>query len=185
MTSRVLILLLLLSGCSFSGKRASVTLHDLGPAVVAHQAEASYSSVITVSAPEWLNRNRLYYRQLFSSPTALKTYSKDRWIASPGELLERRFGLIRPVQGLRLKIELVDFEQQFEAPGRARSLFSFKVEVFRRGGRKPLGKRFFSFQQQNETADAAGAIKAFAELSDQAAGELEDWLEILNRPNHK
>ena len=181
MKSWLLILLMLgMSGCSFNGKRAAVALHDLGPTVVDHEVGASYSTAITVSAPEWLTGTHLHYRQLFSSPTVLKAYSRDRWIAPPEELLERRFGLIKRKQGLVLNIELVEFEQQFEAPDLARSLFSFNAEVFRRGSREPLKQHFFSFQQENETANAAGAIKSFAELSDRAAGELETWLDILN-----
>lgn len=182
----IILLLLLTAGCSLNGKHITVALHDLGPVTLQREAEVSYSPVIKVSAPDWLTDTHIYYRQLFLVPTVLKTYSRDRWIAPPGELLERRFSLIEGGhQELILRIQLVDFEQQFDAPDRARTLFGFNVKVFRVSGDKPLGQRFFSYQQENETANAAGAINSFAVLSNRATDELAIWLDALIEPKPK
>ncbi|MGR9115328.1 MAG: hypothetical protein ACU85E_06145 [Gammaproteobacteria bacterium] len=118
-------------------------------------------------------------------PTVLKAYTRDRWIAPPSELLERRFSLIKTTHSLILKIQLVDFEQQFDAPEQARSLFSFDVQVFRSGVRKLLGQRYFKYQQKNETANAIGAINSFVELTNRAAADLESWLDALSKAGYK
>ena len=181
----IILLLLLTAGCSLSGKNIVVALHDLGPVTLPREAGVTYSPLIRVSAPDWLTDTHIYYRQLFLVPTVLKTYTRDRWIAPPGELLERRFSLIKGGQGLVLRIQLVDFEQQFDAPDRARTLFGFNVKVFRGRGDKPLGQRFFSYQQENETANAAGTINSFAELSNRAADDLAIWLDTLTDPRSR
>ncbi|PKM11313.1 MAG: hypothetical protein CVV13_09610 [Gammaproteobacteria bacterium HGW-Gammaproteobacteria-3] len=173
-------LLLFMAGCSVNSKHRNVALHDLGPVTFAYTQETAPTSTIKVSSPTWLSDTRIYYRSLFLTPTVLKSYTLDRWIAEPGELLQRRFSLIKAVQGRVLQIQLIDFEQQFDAPERARSSFRFSAEVFRSGSRKPLGQRIFSYSQENSTPDAAGAIKSFSELSNRAANDLALWLDTLN-----
>lgn len=175
----ILFLALGMSGCTLGRKPVFVTMHDLGPTHITSTVDTSYSTAIIVSTPGWLNRTQIHYRRLYASPTALKSYSRDRWIAPPDKLLSRRFGIIKSAQKFRLTIKLVDFEQRFKAPDSAYTVFSFNVEAFQKESRKLLGQRFFSFQQDDETADAAGTIKSFVELSDRAADELESWLNHL------
>ncbi|MGR9051302.1 MAG: ABC-type transport auxiliary lipoprotein family protein [Gammaproteobacteria bacterium] len=176
-----LLVLTATAGCSFDGSRAKVSLHDLGPVTsAASEVEGNSAPKIKVSTPRWLADAKLYYRRLFKEPTILKSYSLDRWIAPPDELLERRFSLIEgKMQDMSVKIRLIEFEQQFEAPTRARCSFSFYAEASLSGGDKILGQRFFSYRLDNPTPDAAGAVASFADLSNRAADDLTQWLNEL------
>lgn len=179
----VILLLLLASACGTTRTRSAVALHDLGPIDFAHDRSGEKAVFIDISAPDWLTGTQLYYRQLFLAPTILKTYTRDRWIASPVELLERRFGLIKNKHELVLRIQLVEFEQQFYTPEQARTVLSFNVRAYHRHKRKMLGQRFFTYQQINKTANALGGINSFVELSNLAADDLAGWLDTLIQSN--
>ncbi|MFZ2407812.1 MAG: hypothetical protein WAW41_21995, partial [Methylobacter sp.] len=70
------------AGCSVTAQQPA--LHDFGlpaPAEI-HQDKAS----VSVNAPTWLWDNRIRYRLLFASPSQVRFYGLDRWIAPPPEL---------------------------------------------------------------------------------------------------
>jgi len=49
------------------------------------------------------------------------------------------------------------------------------------GGERLLGQRVFVVQRPAPSADAAGGVRALAEAADQAAGELAQWLQGMER----
>jgi cholesterol transport system auxiliary component len=161
------------AGCSVTAKQPAV--HDFGlPASTATQGRAS----VTVNAPTWLWDNRIRYRLLFASPSQVRFYGLDRWIASPPELLEQLLTLSVQAQGYALIIRLQDFEQQFDAPDRARVVLHFSVEAYL--DNKKIGKQEFYLQQPTKTSDAAGAISGFTALAQQAGGKIQGWLAGLS-----
>ncbi|MBS3953833.1 MAG: hypothetical protein KGZ88_12865 [Methylomicrobium sp.] len=166
----------LMTGCNAFNKPLSTAQHDLGPLteITPHDELNSDSSLI-ISAPEWLNDNRLRYRQVYKAPTLVKAYSLDRWVAPPTQLLRRYFASLPLPPDTQLRLNVIDFEQQFDSAHSAKSLFSFSVELFGKD-KKSISTRFFRLEEINESADAQGAIKSFVTLTRQAKTELIKWL---------
>jgi cholesterol transport system auxiliary component len=157
-------------GCSVPVKLPA--LHDFGLPVVA--APQQGRALITVNAPTWLWDNRIRYRLLFASPSQVRFYGLDRWIASPPELFEQLLSSSGKAQNYVLIVRLQDFEQQFDAPDRARVLLRFSVEAY--SNNTKIGIQEFHLQQPTKTPDAAGAIRGFADLAGQAGEKIESWL---------
>ena len=176
----LMVLFLLTNGCALKGDYVPVAVHDLGPVKLSQPAASGYPVVVRVSAPDWLTDTRLYYRQLFLQPTVLKAYSRDRWIAAPAELLTQRLRLLESTRALYIRVRLIDFEQRFHTENKAESLFSFAIKAFLRKDNRLLGQRLFVYRQENETADATGAIRSFSELSENAADDVGIWLDTLH-----
>ena len=160
------------AGCSVTGKQPA--LHDFGlPApIAAAQGKAS----VTINAPTWLLDNRIRYRLLFAAPTQVRFYGLDRWIASPPELLEQLLVFNGKAQDYILIIRLQDFEQQFDAPDRARVVLRFSVEAYSSDNKQKIDTQEFYLQQPSKTPDAAGAISGFTDLAHQSVKKIQDWL---------
>jgi cholesterol transport system auxiliary component len=164
------------AGCSVTDKQPA--LHDFGLPVSAaiQQGRAS----ITINAPTWLWDNRIRYRLLFSSSSQVRFYGLDRWIASPPELFEQLLSSSDKAQNYALIIRLQDFEQQFDAPDRARVVLRFSVEAHSTGNGQAVATQEFHLEQVTKTPDAAGAISGFTDLTQLAAGKIQDWLRGLS-----
>ncbi|HEY8034182.1 MAG TPA: hypothetical protein VIF37_01165 [Methylobacter sp.] len=164
----VIWLVLLSSGCSVTEKKPAI--HDFG--TVNHQDKAS----VSVNAPTWLWDNRIRYRLLFSEPSQVRFYGLDRWIASPPELLEQLLTTSGMAQDYVLLIRLHDFEQQFDAPDRARVVLRFFVEAYSVNNKQKIATQEFYLQQPTKTPDADGAINGFTDLAKQATENIQAWL---------
>lgn len=177
----VLAIIMASAGCSVAPKQPQPALHDFGAPYFGHVSGTSARSAVTVTAPKWLRDNRIRYRLLYAAPTRVRFYALDRWIAPPPELFEQHLiAGIKPLEYL-LRIRLMDFEQQFEAPDRARVVMRFYLEAYAPGSKRLLGAHEFHLQQATQTPDAAGAVTAFAELVRQAESGIQDWLAGLPR----
>ena len=154
--------------CSVPIKQPAV--HDFGLPVMTLLGKAS----VNINAPTWLWDNRIRYRLLFASPSQVRFYGLDRWIASPPELLEQFFS--GKALDYSLIIRLQDFEQQFDAPDRARVVMRFSVEAYAADNKQKLGTQEFYLQQPTKTPDAAGAISGFIGLTQQAGEKIRQWL---------
>lgn len=160
-------------GCSTTSQQPA--LHDFGwSASVAPQQEQG-RALITVNAPTWLWDNRIRYRLLFASPSQVRFYGLDRWIASPPELFEQLLNSGGNTRNYALVVRLQSFEQQFDAPDRSRVILDFSVEAY--SDDRKVGTREFHLQQPTKTPDAAGAISGFTDLSLQAVEKIQRWLE--------
>ncbi|MGR9012614.1 MAG: ABC-type transport auxiliary lipoprotein family protein [Gammaproteobacteria bacterium] len=163
------------AGCSVTVKQPA--LHDFGLLVsdALHQDRA----LVTVNAPTWLWDNRIRYRLLFASPSQVRYYGLDRWIASPPELLEQQLRTIGKARNYALIIRLQDFEQQFETQDRARVVMRFSVEAY--SDNQKIGAQEFYLQKPTKTPDAAGAISGFTDLTQQAVERIQAWLAGLKQ----
>ncbi|MGZ5051528.1 MAG: ABC-type transport auxiliary lipoprotein family protein [Methylobacter sp.] len=166
-------LLLVSTGCGTTGK--SPALHDFGLPTSTATEKAS----VSINAPTWLWDNRIRYRLLYSEPTEVKFYGLDRWIASPPELFEQ---LLNGHSKYALVIRLQDFEQQFEAPDRARVVLRFSADAYSNDNQHKLGEREFYLQLYTKTADASGAINGFNDLAHQSVRDVQIWLDGLADP---
>ncbi len=172
-------LLVICTGCSVPAKQP--TLHDFGRTLAGstHQAKAT----INVNAPTWLWDNRIRYRQLFTSPSEIRFYGLDRWIAALPELLEQYFAISSSNLDYALLIRLQDFEQQFDSPDLARVVLRFSVDAYAVDDKQKLMTETFYLEQPTKTPDAAGAINGFTDLTRQAEQKIQAWLTRLS--NHR
>ena len=172
----------LIQGCAETAQAPA--LHDFGvsdaPPVLSRQEPAS--AEIKVVAPKWLIDNRIRYRLLYDGPTRVRFYNLDQWIAPPSELLKLYFDSTRLNSNYYLVIHLLNFEQQFEAPGSASVLLRFSADVFSSGGKNKLDAQEFVLRSGKVSPDAQGAVKGFTELAEQANQQIYAWLQNLAKP---
>jgi cholesterol transport system auxiliary component len=184
--ARVLPILLLLSwvvlgsGCTVGlapERPLQPVAHDFGPVIDPPRERASgYGSQMVVEAPEWLQNNRIHYRLLYSDPTRVRFYARDRWLAPPPMLLAQRLTADNGAGGCRLRIQLKAFEQLFDRPQSARVVMGFLARVQTPGAGRPVYEKAFQFSHSTTSADAAGAVSGFAILVDDAGHRLRTWL---------
>lgn len=178
------LLFVAVSACSIRPKASA--LHDLGYAhgdngVTETITQADSTPPITVESPKWLEDSRIHYRLLFSAPTQVRSYAMDRWIASPPELFEQLLKNSRCEWQTPLIIELTVFEQQFDTTTSARVVMHFTVTTTPNANNGHSRKQEFKLQRACATADANGAVNAFAELTRQAIEQIQSWL-MLQHP---
>ena len=164
--------LFFMTACTISPKQPA--LHDFGLPVSISTDKTL--STITVDAPTWLWDDRIRYRQLFASPTRIGFYALDLWIAPPPELFEQLLIAYGKTRNYSLVIRLHDFEQQFDAPDRARVVLRFSVDAYAADNNKKVGTQEFYLERPAATPDAAGAVSGFAGLTRQAADGIQSWL---------
>jgi cholesterol transport system auxiliary component len=172
-------IIMISAGCGIAPKQPQPALHDFGVPYSRHESGQSAKPAVKITAPKWLWDNRIRYRLLYAAPTQVRFYALDRWIAAPPELLEQQ--LIGSTTSLDylLNIRLLDFEQQFESSDRARAIMRFYLEAYSPDDKRLLGAQEFRLEQATQTADAPGAVTAFAELVQQAEDKIQAWLAKL------
>jgi len=153
-------------------------LHDLGLADSNTQLTAS---TISVTAPEWLRDNRIHYRLLYQNPTQVRYYNLDKWLAPPPALLQQRLTAAGINTPYPIAIELLEFEQQFTSPSTARAVMRFNAHAYDNNQIQVLANKQFALQLNTTSANADGAVTAFAELSKQAVQQINNWLDKLNK----
>jgi ABC-type uncharacterized transport system auxiliary subunit len=169
------VVLILVSACVSTPE--PIAQHDLG--VSKSSSIAIMPKSITVKAPQWLSDTAIHYRLLYSSPTRVRAYTLDSWLEPPPKLFQQKLQSSDKNFKYPLKIQLLDFEQQFISPDRAKVLVVFSVEALSLDETRVLGSQKFMLQQATVTADAKGAITAFAQLTEQAADRIYKWINTL------
>jgi cholesterol transport system auxiliary component len=169
--------LLMAQGCADTARAPA--LHDFGAADLTSPPpgpQKGETAEIRVTAPKWLSDNRIRYRFLYDQPTRVRFYNLDQWIAPPSELLRLHFASGHFDPHYSLAIHLLNFEQQFDAPGRASVLLRFSVDAFEAGTKNRLGSREFLLRSGNVDPDAQGAVRGFADVAERAKRQVQDWL---------
>ena len=168
------------TGCSVSAKKPA--LHDFGSpvSISTYKSKRGNKPVINVDAPTWLWEDRIRYRLLYASPTHVGFYTLDRWVGPPPELFEQLLVSSGKFQNYALIIWLHEFEQQFDAPDRARVILRFSVEAYSSGPDKKVNSQEFYLERPAATPDASGAVRGFAHLTRQAADRIQAWLTGLS-----
>jgi cholesterol transport system auxiliary component len=168
------------TGCSLTPKQP--VLHDFGlpDSISTYKNKRDNKPAITVDAPTWLWDNRIRYRLLYASPNRVGFYALDLWIAPPPELFEQLLLSTGKIQNYSLIIWLHDFEQQFDAPDRARVMLRFSVEAYSGDLNKKVNSQEFYLERSTLTPDAAGAVNGFENLTRQAADRVQVWLAGLS-----
>jgi cholesterol transport system auxiliary component len=167
-------------GCSAANQQP--VLHDF--AWSAPLTTQSGIASVSINAPTWLWDNRIRYRLLYTSPSQIRFYGLDRWIAAPPELLEQVLTSSGKNPDYTLLIRLQDFEQLFDSSDRARVVLHFFVEAYLLSGKHKIGVQEFYLQKITKTPDAAGAISGFSDLAQQADINIHEWLTGLSARQH-
>lgn len=169
----VSILAMLLVGCSINPKPPAE--HDFGSSKPLLSQRLVDAQSISVDAPKWIWDKGIRYRLLYKNPTQISSYALDTWVAPPPELFGHLLRASAKNTGYSLAINLLEFEQQFLAPNQAKVVLRFNVDAVTDDQRKHVSQEFY-LEQATMSADAAGAVNGFANLTRQAMDRIFEWL---------
>lgn len=164
----IIFILLLCSACSLPTK-PNTNKHDFGVF-----NNATTKTDINITMPDWLYNSCIHYRLLYSSPTELRCYNLDEWIAPPSELLKQYLSY-KLNNNQRLVIELNEFEQQFDSKDTAKVIVSVMVSVYDKKTEQLLNSKRFKFSQTTEP-NAKGAVLGFSKIIQIMNTEIQAWL---------
>ncbi len=173
----------LLSACALGGNRAVVpTVFDLGPVKVGASSQTASPlpelQLTELSAPPWLATSGIAYRLAYLNEFQAQYYRDSRWLAPPAALLiERLRQMVATAprsagpKPLALRLELVEFEQRFSSPTQSEVRISLRARL----GEGPTLLQTFAVVRPSPGADAAGAVHAFSEASDEILAQVLAW----------
>jgi cholesterol transport system auxiliary component len=166
-----------------------ITNYDFGPPPEGRQGAALRQALLVhdVGAPAWLDSPFIYYRLAYQDATRPQAYADSRWVTSPAELFSNRLrgrlvasdggGIIQPGDDARtkyaLRVDLEEFIQTFDAPGKSRALVRLRASVM--GNRSLIAQRSFTVERPAKTPDAEGGVRALIGASDEAVDQLIVW----------
>lgn len=169
-------------------RQTDIARHDLG------NPEGRWPDVgiaiarIDVRAAAWLDSPAQLYRLSYADALRRHAYAENRWVAPPGELLERwlqRRILAGQPQGAgagcRLVLWLDELEQRFDAPQSSQVVLEARASLLPPRGEGFVAQHGFRVSQAAPTPDARGGVKATRVAADALAGELARWLKELAR----
>lgn len=185
-----LALALACAGCSFTPAPVPpVALFDFGPVPPGNPTQTLRHPLVIydVSAPAWLDSPSITYRLAYQDAARPQAYADSRWVSSPAELIATRLrgrlaasgkgGVVHPADGTRasyaLRVELNDFTQVFDAPGKSRAVVRLRASVL--GSRALIAQKSFSVEGPVGTPDAEGGVRALIAASDEALDQLVAW----------
>lgn len=190
----LLVLMLLLAGCTATRPEAAIKVYDFGPAPLQTPAVASQPVLATLVLYEpqvspALDGNALLYRLAYADAQQLKPYALARWSTPPAQLIGQRLrqqlgaqrAVVAPGEAaaqLNLRLVLEEFSHVFASPTDSHGLLRLRATLTQRSGSGEalLAQRSFVVQQPASTPDAQGAVRALTAASDQMAVQIEAWL---------
>jgi len=178
------------AGCSIAPAPVpAIANYDFGPAPAGHPAQGPRKALLVhdVGAPAWLDSRFIHYRLAYQDAARPQVYAESRWVMSPAALLTNRLrgqlaasgtgGIVQSGDGARtgyaLRVELDEFTQVFDAPGKSRAVVRLRASVL--GNRNLVAQRSFSVERPARTPDAEGGVRALIGASDEAIDQLIGW----------
>jgi cholesterol transport system auxiliary component len=178
---RIALLSLLLAACAGTPKQQSnLAYYDVPASVPELPAPLRSLDVVPAS---WMASNAMYYRLAYAGGSRREHYAESRWTAQPSELLT--VSLKRSLMGsaetlssttllCRLRLDLDDLVQVFDAPGSSRLVLEGRATLH--GAQQAvLARRAFSLSQP-AGADAVAGVAASGPLVNTLARELQTWV---------
>lgn len=175
----------LLGACS-SAPAGPTALYDFGlaPTTAAGARLPNALRVAEVAGPGWMDGNAIYYRLAYAQGQRTDAYANSRWLESPVNLFDARLRNAAAARGQvvgyptpdvpTLRVELVDFSQVFDRPDASRGVVRLRATVSL--ARSVIGQRVVQAEAAAPTADAVGGVAALTQASDQAIGQVLDWV---------
>jgi cholesterol transport system auxiliary component len=182
-------LVVLLTGCVGNPPRAvDVLRHDLGDPPEREAQREVVISRVEVRAARWLDTPALQYRLVYRDPLTRRSYADNRWIAAPGELLERWLerhllsGQSDSVgSGCRLVLQLDELEQRFTTPQSSELVLAVHASLYPTRGETLLSGKSFKLVQAAPAPDARGGVQATRDGVATLARELARWFAEIRR----
>lgn len=179
-------LILLLGGCfGEAGKRPGPASYDFSAALTPPdpgQPSRLILRNVEVQAPSWLDLPAMQYVLAHAEAARRQTYADSRWVAPPARLLERSLArrLLAGKEtvsaaGCRLRIELDEFVQVFDAPGSSRALVEVRAMLLAPRANDLLLRSNFRLSPA-AGADARAGVQAFGGAARELGNEIERWL---------
>jgi len=188
----LVLVLCVFSGCSLMASKAPPkTEFDFGPERNAPSDSPALSEaqlvIFDVSAPAWMEGTAMYYRLAYQNAAVPQPYAESEWVMSPAALLTQRLRSSAAVDGdggarlvgvhtpavYRLRSELLEFEQIFDAPDRSHGVLRLRATL---EGEGVWAQRTFAIERPAPTPNAAGGVTALIECSNELAKLLEGWV---------
>lgn len=182
-----------LGACASKGQPTAQ--YDFGP-LPAASANANTAAgigaiiVADVTGPAALDTERMHYRLLYADARQSRPYAYNQWVSTPAQLVTQRMKAHIGLAGAKvlsttdaaasatvLRMELVDFAQNFDAATSSQGVLSLRASVFR--DHRLVDQKTFTRSAPAGSADAAGGARALAEATDAVAAELITWLAAL------
>ncbi|WP_343732660.1 ABC-type transport auxiliary lipoprotein family protein [Duganella sp.] len=180
-----------LGACASKGQPTAQ--YDFGPLpAAAAPASASIGAIIVadVSGPAALDTERMHYRLLYADARQSRPYAYNQWVSTPAQLLTQRIKARIGQAGAQvlsttdaaasatvLRMEVVDFAQNFDTATSSNGVLSLRASVFR--NHRLVDQKTFTRSAPASSADAAGGARALADASDAVATDLITWLAAL------
>jgi cholesterol transport system auxiliary component len=182
----------LLAGCGGLAPVSSTSdavLYDFGPMPSGKPVQGLGQSLLVydVNTPGWLDSPFIYYRLAYQDAARPQAYADSRWVGSPADLIGGRIrarlaaagkgGIVHPADGTRasyaLRVELDEFMQVFDAPGKSRAVVRLRASVL--GKNALIAQKSFGVERPAATPDADGGVRALIAASDEALDQLVTW----------
>lgn len=176
-------------GISPSSSSSDAVQYDFGsmPAGKPVQGLSQSLVVYDVNAPGWLDSPFIYYRLAYQDAARPQAYADSRWVGSPADLIGGRIrarlaaagkgGVVHPADSTRasyaLRVELDEFIQVFDAPGKSRAVVRLRASVL--GKNALIAQKSFGVERAAATPDAEGGVRALIAASDEALDQLVTW----------
>lgn len=181
-----------LLGVACATHRETPALYDFDSVAMPSEHTPQLDAPITVtdvSAPSWLRSASLIYRLNYKMPARAQPYAHSQWSAPPAELLTVRLRemlagansgftttrLGAGPAGYQLEVRLQRFEQDFTSSSESRCIVRLEATLVGSGG-SILGQRMIEVERPSPAADAAGGVRGLVEATDDAIGQLIDWM---------
>ena len=175
-----------MSGCGGVGTLPkAITLHDFGPPAEASYAPAVPLRLLEVRAPSWLGSSGMQYRFADRSDQRRLTYTENRWVAAPSELIQtamrRAFDLALPDGGgCLLRLELDEFSQVFDSPTASHGVIEARALLISPRADALLAETRMTVNAEAASADAAGGAVALRQASQRLIDDVAHWLATLD-----
>jgi ABC-type uncharacterized transport system auxiliary subunit len=181
-----------------ASKAPPKTEFDFGPEPNAPSDSPARSEaqlvIFDVSAPAWMDGTAMYYRLAYQNAAVPLPYAESEWVTSPAALLTQRLRSSAAVHGdggtrlvgvhtpavYRLRSELLEFEQIFDAPDRSHGVLRLRATL---EGEGVWAQRTFAIERLAPTPNAAGGVTALTECSNELARLLEGWVSANHSPS--
>lgn len=186
------------AGCAATRAHTPASIYDFGldrpptrtTGASSHLAEISAKLLVITTSPTWLDNPAIRYRLAYHNPGQTYIYANSRWVSPPAALLAQRVKkqiasavgspIVSSGDGVRtdyaLRLDLEEFTQVFETPGKSRVIVALRASLIEPGTRTLLAQRSFHMELPAPEANAVGAVAALTEASDTVIDNLVGWL---------
>lgn len=162
------------------------TVYDLGVPIDAERKAAGWMPAsVEVGAPSWLANSSMQYRRDYLGLASREAYADSRWAGAPAEMLTRYLSSRLAMDGAqatrcRMRLELDEFVQAFDAPATSRADIRVRAALLATRDGRPLARHVISVEVAADGADARTGVRAHRDAVHRLADELIVWMDGLS-----